>query len=185
MALRALLPMDLARLLLRLPSPGSGVALLRGEGRVVTSPLRRALAAAASPAKDGKRAGAASGSGAAKAAKEELRQDDSKYRAMLAVLYPKDARPGKLPLPEKEELERRAVLAKLWSRYAVRRAHVQGKEIHEFIRARKEARLALQAAYPEALAAADARNAADSEVPFPVERRMPTNTAPLPATARR
>jgi hypothetical protein len=139
----------------------------------------RAATGAAAADKSGKRAAAG--------AKAELRQDDSKYRSMLSVLYPKDARPqGKLPAPaDPAERERRAVLAKMWSRYAVRQAHVHGKEIHDFIRARRDARAVLAEVYPEALAAADARNAADADVPFPVDRRLPTTTPPLPPTPPR
>ena len=133
----------------------------------------------------GGKAAAAAAAAASGKRKEDLRQDDSKYRQMVSVLYPKDARPAKLPLPPAEELERRAVLAKVWSRHTVRQAHVHGNEIHRFIAARQEARRQLLAVYPEAVAAADAKAAAESDTPFPVERRMPTNTPALPPTARR
>jgi len=158
----------------------------------MAAPLRR-LATAAAPLRAPLAADARASvvlRGAAPAKKEGgsgkkagTRPDDTKYRQMLNVLYPKDPRPPKPPKPDAEELERRAVVAKLWSRYAVRQEHVQNKEIHNFIAARREARKALQEAYPEAVTAADAKDAVERTKPFPIDRRMPTDTPPLASSS--
>lgn len=99
--------------------------------------------------------------------------DDAKYRLQVATMYP--PRPRDPPVIDFEERERRAFIAKAWSRYTQRRAHLRIKEETGLIRSQQAALAAMRAMSPQLVDDIKAKTAFEPRAPI---ERMPALTTP-------